>query len=422
MRFKLVIQPTNRNQCNRYTLELNNYRQTAETVTEFWTELKRRFTLARDSFSRTCEDHQYCAGCKQRYWEVELMSKIYIGVRDQRIRELIDQLPEEQHKLTRYVEIGESYEASLASAQTFSTMATITSSAVRRQSDNKGQFECQRCEKHHNKGECKALKVKCHKCDRVGHFAKMCKSKTQGKQTNNKIHRVKPRTLKTTNVHLVSDEGQNLGTTDWETANKLFDGIIWTDSIAIFPDISGTINYHSRDVQVGNVCHKQQSQAFTYVNMYPTSVQDKNTGPIKQVKCKIDSGASANVMSLGDYKKLNPLEFDEVGNSLAGFSNDKTTRMEYGGKTIQRYGVRVINCQWENKYIKPIFHIVEAKGPILLGLTTLKKMGLFHKHPMVFIKSMDIHPIQKGNLARCITGGGMSNNNANEQKSVSDVE
>ena len=393
MRFKLVIQPTNRNQSNRYALELNNYRQTTETFIEFWTELKRRFTLARDSFSRMCEDHKDCAGCKQRYWEVELMSKIYIGVRDQRIRELIDQLPEEQHKLTRYVEIGECYEASLASAQTFSTMATTTISAVRRQTDNKGQFKCQRCGKHHNKGECKALKVKCHKCDRVGHFAKMCKSRTQGKQTNNKIHRVKPRTLKSTNVHLVSDEGQNLGTTDWETANKLFDGVAWTDSIDIFPDISDTINYQSKDVQVDNVCQKQKSQAFTFVNMYPTSLQGKNTGPAKQVKCKIDSGAGANLMSLDDYKKVNPSEFDEAGNSLAGFSNDKTTLKAYGGKTIQQYGVRVINCQWNNKCIRPIFHIVEAKGPILLGLTTLRKMGLFHKHPRVFIESMDIHPM-----------------------------
>ena len=370
-----------------------------------------------------CEDHKDCAGCKQRHWEVELMSKIYIEVRDQRIRELINQLPEEQHKLTRYVEIGECYEASLASAQTFSTMTTTTISAVRRQSDNKGQFKCQRCGKHHNKGECKALKVKCHKCDRVGHFAKMCKSKTQGKQANNKIHRVKPRTLKSTNVHLVSDEGQNLGTTDWETANKLFDGVVWTDSIDIFPDISGTINYHSSNVQVDNVCQKQKSQAFIFVNMYPTSVQGKNTGPAKQVKCKIDSGAGANLTSLDDYKKVNPSEFDEVGISLAGFSNDKTTWKAYGGKTIQQYGVRVINCQWDNKYIKPIFHIVEAKGPILPGLTTLRKMGLFHKHPRVFIEHIDIHQIQQNNLAKCVTGGGMSNNNnANEQSSVSDAE
>ena len=58
-------------------------------------------------------------------------------------------------------------------------------------------------------------------------------------------------------------------------ANKLFEGIAWTDSIDIFLETSGNINYHSRDVQVDNVYQKQKSQAFTYVNIYPTSLQGK---------------------------------------------------------------------------------------------------------------------------------------------------
>ena len=128
--------------------------------------------------------------------------------------------------------------------------------------------------------------------------------------------------------------------------------------------------------------------------MYSTSVQGKNTGPAKQVKCKIDSGAGANLMSLNDYQKVNPSQFDEAGNSLAGFSDDRTTLKAYGGKTIKQYGIRALICQWDNKLIRPIFHIVEAKGPILLGLPTLRRMGLFQKHPRVFIEHIDIHQIQ----------------------------
>ena len=87
------------------------------------------------------------------------------------------------------------------------------------------------------------------------------------------------------------------------------------------------------------------------------------------------------------------------------------------------YGVRVINCQWDNKLIKPIFHIVEAKGPKLLGLKTLRKIGLFQKHHRFFIEHIDIHQIQqKDNLTRCFADGGMSANNANMQSSVSDAE
>ena len=54
-------------------------------------------------------------------------------------------------------------------------------------------------------------------------------------------------------------------------------------------------------------------------------------------------------MSLDDYKKVNPSQFDEAGNSHVGFSNDRTTLKAYGGKTIQQYGLRVLNCKWDNK-------------------------------------------------------------------------
>ena len=64
-----------------------------------------------------------------------------------------------------------------------------------------------------------------------------------------------------------------------------------------------------------------------------------------------------------------------------------------------------------------------AKGPILLGLPALRKIGLFQKHPRVFIENTDIHQIQqKDNLAWCLADGGMSGNNTNEQSSVSDAE
>ena len=59
------------------------------------------------------------------------------------------------------------------------------------------------------------------------------------------------------------------------TENKMFAGIAWTDSIDIFPDTSGNINNHSKDVQVDNVYQKQKSQAFTFINIYPTSLQGK---------------------------------------------------------------------------------------------------------------------------------------------------
>ena len=126
-------------------------------------------------------------------------------------------------------------------------------------------------------------------------------------------------------------------------------------------------------------------------------------------------------MSLDDYKKVKTSEFDEAGNSLVGFSNDRTILKAYSGRTIKQYGVRALNSQWNNKLIRPIFQIVEAKGPKLLGLPTLRRLRFVQKHPRVSIENIDIHQIQKNNLARCVTDVVMSDN-ANGQSSVSDAE
>ena len=47
-----------------------------------------------------------------------------------------------------------------------------------------------------------------------------------------------------------------------------------------------------------------------------------------------------------------------------------------------------------------LFHIVETQGPILLGLKTMWKFGLFTKHPRINIETVDLFPSTQ-NLARC---------------------
>ena len=97
---------------NLFAQSLHNYMQTKESFTDFWRALKRRFKVAKDHVTRSCDEHKNFAGGQKMYWEVELRSHIYIEVRDQRVRELIDELAEDQHTLDRYIETGESYEAS----------------------------------------------------------------------------------------------------------------------------------------------------------------------------------------------------------------------------------------------------------------------------------------------------------------------
>ena len=53
-----------------------------------------------------------------------MLSYTYISVKEQRGRDLIDQLPDDQHKSYKYVEIGENYEISELSTQAFKTPNT----------------------------------------------------------------------------------------------------------------------------------------------------------------------------------------------------------------------------------------------------------------------------------------------------------
>ena len=47
-----------------------------------------------------------------------------------------------------------------------------------------------------------------------------------------------------------------------------------------------------------------------------------------------------------------------------------------------------------------LFHIVETQGSILLGLNTMRKFGLFTKHPRISIETVDLFTSTQ-NLARC---------------------
>ena len=64
------------------------------------------------------------------------------------------------------------------------------------------------------------------------------------------------------------------------------------------------------------------------------------------------------------------------------------------------YGTRLIKAVWNNQYWEMLFHIVETQGPIVLGLNTMRKFGLFAKHPRISIETVDLFASTQ-NLARC---------------------
>ena len=114
---------------------------------------------------------------------------------------------------------------------------------------------------------------------------------------------------------------------------------------------------------------------------------------------QIDTGASANIMLIYVFRKLCPAMFDSNGKALKKLDADWTTLTAYGNSKFRQFRVRIIKCCWNNQKRKILFHIVDATGPIRLRLKTLRHIGIFVKHPMVYIETTDILSMIQDRLA-----------------------
>ena len=403
-RLKEKIQPKGRNQRNKYKSDLDHFRQTTESFSEFWTELKRKVELAKNKSTR-CKDHKDCSSCLDGYMEEELMSLIYNRVSDQRTRDCIDMLPDAEHTLEKYLHLGETQELSEANAAASNPQPpTAPVHALRYKGKSQGKSTgklCSSCGYKHKYGECKAKGEKCKKCSKIGHFARVCRSKCVNNsqcRSNNKSARFSG----TRKVHMVTDNGEIQGKADLNTATERLEDVIsceFVDPIDVLVDEDTTSQPKGNmDVHTG---HKpMRYQAFTRVSMYPTDTSGKSAGKPIEMKCKLDTGASVNVMPLAAYKLIKPSELDQDNKPIGGFGQDRTTLRGYSGNIIKQYGTRLIKAFWNNKYWAILFHIVETQGPILLGLNAMRKFGLFTKHPRISIETVDLLA-SKQNLTRC---------------------
>ena len=79
---------------------------------------------------------------------------------------------------------------------------------------------------------------------------------------------------------------------------------------------------------------------------------------------------------------------------LEKFDKDWTNVVTYGGSIIKQIGVKPIACKWGKKNFVTNFHTVDAKDHlVLIGLSTLRYLGLFVEQPLVFIEAVKIRPV-----------------------------
>ena len=152
------------------------------------------------------------------------------------------------------------------------------------------------------------------------------------------------------------------------------ENIPWIDSIHVQSE--NTTTYSAKGYSKVHNVHKTKScQAFTRVQMFPMNRMGKAAGnKPKDMKCKLDTGVGVNIMPLSIYQYISPSEFDEQCKPTDGHGQYRTILKDYNGNPIQQYGIRVILGKWNHQY---------WRRTILLGLSTMRKIGLFMRHPRV---------------------------------------
>ena len=126
--------------------------------------------------------------------------------------------------------------------------------------------------------------------------------------------------------------------------------------------------------------------------MLPEDTEGKITGLAIETTCKIDKGTATNVMPISTFRKLFPAMFDANGNTLEKFSKGWTTLRAYGSGSNKQFGTRMIICKWNYQKWVFLFHIVDAEGPTLLALKTLRHKGIFRNIPESILRPMTSTP------------------------------
>ena len=90
-----------------------------------------------------------------------------------------------------------------------------------------------------------------------------------------------------------------IGLADYGSIDDNSDNVSWIDSIDVTYDpATQQVTCGPRVTVIHNIHQREGSQALTRKSMCPEITNGKINGPPIEVKCKTDTGAGANIMSI----------------------------------------------------------------------------------------------------------------------------
>ena len=281
-------------------------------------------------------------------------------------------------------------------------------------SNKKPKNKCTKCGQLHDFGKCPAKDKTCLICQNSRHFAKCCHDKDRRQSCHHSasfagtnktsMQSSKQKLRPVVKDHMVNEQGDYEGDAHWDVVKNSIGPINYTDSVDLVynPHYKQTTNpttspptTREQAQEIHGIEERGKEQAYTMVNMMKMEGKKIFQNTDQKVKVKLDSGASLNIMPTSVYRRINPQLFHSNGApQLDKFDKDWTNLVAYGGIIIKQIGVKPVLCKWGKKYYITNFHIVDAENhPVLLHLGTLRYLGLFVEHPLVFIDTVRIRPV-----------------------------
>ena len=340
-----------------------------QSFAEFETELRKQISY--------CE---FNCKCGVSYEDRMLRDRIIIGVCDKNLQ--LKLLDGKNDPLKNVVEKCKTFEAATANKNILDKGVKTLNEVKTEPTDYDGQacavyracFNCGGPYKYGHMDECRAKRVTCNKCLKVGHFSKFCRGnrKMQPGKKDDSSHN--GHQDKSHNGH--QDKSQNghqdkSGYNVKKTGNnKEVNTLTW--------DSSGKIGQCNGDL-VGLF---NSRPVFRINSVFDNSSQWTKTYLIgsEPVKFKIDSGSDVNCIPINVIKKIKK----QVNNSNINFSI-----FDYSNNKIKIFGTIVLICIDSISGIKnkAEFLVVDNCFTPLLGLKTSVEFGL--------IKRLDVQHIKK---------------------------
>ncbi|PIK48224.1 hypothetical protein BSL78_14910 [Apostichopus japonicus] len=163
-KFKTHFEPKSNFRLNRF--HLHNYKQQSHETT--------------DDFVTRCKIQAKKCKLTDEALQEKLIEQLILGTKHKKVQEsLLGK--DEKHTLDNAIDIARTHEATQLHMEELTNSSSVNVNAVRRYKPNTASRspQCGRCGLNHNDGEYPALGTKCNKCGKIGHWKRVCRSKSK---------------------------------------------------------------------------------------------------------------------------------------------------------------------------------------------------------------------------------------------------